>query len=131
MSKKASSKSLTVRVSTHQDPAGKRLRTVSKPQEVGMTYRIDSKGKIFTDVVRKDEVAVLIQTVTGLIHGHVYLRPEQRIKDELNTDERFIAVTEAEVYGPTGEVLYHSQFLTLNKSHIIWVRPDEAPTEKG
>jgi hypothetical protein len=91
-----------------------------------MSIRVDAKGKIFTDIVRKDEVPVLIQTVTNLIHGHIYLRPEQRIKDELNTGtDQFIAVTQAEVFGANGQLLYRSDFLTLNKTHVIWVRPDE------
>jgi hypothetical protein len=92
-----------------------------------MTYRIDAKGKVFTDIVRKDEVPVLIQTVTNLIHGHIFLRPEQRIKDELNAgQDQFIAVTDAEVYDLNGQLKYRSDFLTLNKQHIVWVRPDEA-----
>ena len=91
-----------------------------------MSMRIDAKGKIFTDIVRKDEVPVLIQTVINLIHGHIYLRPEQRIKDELNTNQdHFIAVTDAEVFGANGQLLYRSEFLTLNKQHVVWIRPDE------
>lgn len=93
-----------------------------------MTYRIDAKGKIFTDVVRKDEVPVTIQTMTNLIHGHIYLRPEQRIKDELNSNQdQFIAVTDAEVYALGGQLLYRSDFLTLNKRHVVWLRPDDEP----
>ena len=95
-----------------------------------MSFRIDAKGKIFTDIVRKEEVPVLIQTVANLIHGHIFLRPEQRIKDELNSgQEYFIAVTDAEVYGADGQTLYKSQFLTLNKQHVVWIRPDEPPPE--
>ena len=91
-----------------------------------MSVRIDAKGKIFTDIVRKDEVPALIQTVTNLIHGHIFLRPENRIKDEMNTStEQFIAVTQAEVYGANGQLLYRSEFLTLNKNHVVWIRPDE------
>ena len=96
-----------------------------------MSFRIDAKGKIFTDIVRKDEIPVTIQTVTNLIHGHVFLRPEQRIKDEMNSNQdQFIAVTDAEVYGLNGQLLYRSEFLTLNKQHIIWLRPDEEPPEQ-
>jgi hypothetical protein len=91
-----------------------------------MTIRVDAKGKIFTDIVRKDEVPALIQTVTNLIHGHIFVRPDQRIKDELNSNqEQFLAVTQAQVYGAGGQVLYRSQFLTLNKAHVVWIRPDE------
>lgn len=95
-----------------------------------MTIRVDAKGKVFTDIVRKDEVSALIQTVTNLIHGHIFLRPEQRIKDELNEGkEAFIAVTKARVYGADGKVLYNSEFLTLNKNYVVWIRPDEETDE--
>ncbi len=91
-----------------------------------MSVRIDAKGKTYTDIIRKDEIAVLIQTVTSLVHGLVYLRPGLRLKDELNsTSEQFLAVTDAEVYSSTGQVMVSSQFLTLNKAHIVWIRPDE------
>jgi hypothetical protein len=91
-----------------------------------MTIRIDSKGKIFTDIVRKEEVPVLLQTLTNVIHGNIFLRPEQRIKDGLNDgQEMFIAVTNAEVFAPNGTLLHRADFLTVNKQHIVWVRPDD------
>lgn len=91
-----------------------------------MSVRVDAKGKTYTDVVRKDEIAVLIQTTTNLVHGQIYLRPGLRLKDELNgTAENFLAVTAAEVYNANGQVLVRSEFLTLNKEHIVWIRPDE------
>jgi len=91
-----------------------------------MTVRIDSKGKIYTDIVHKERVPALIQTITTLIHGDLFLRPDQRIKDELNNNqEKFLALTEAEIFGPNGEVRYRSSFLTVNKEHVVWIRPDE------
>ena len=91
-----------------------------------MSVRIDAKGKTYTDIVRKDEVPALIQTTANLIHGHIYLRAGLRLKDELNgTAEQFIAVTDAEVYNTGGQVLVRSAFLTVNKNHVIWVRPDD------
>jgi hypothetical protein len=96
-----------------------------------MSVRVDAKGKTYTDIVRKDEIAALVQTTSNLVHGHIYIRPGLRLKDELNgTSEMFIAVTDAEVYSLNGQVLVHSEFLTLNKSHIIWVRPDEEAADK-
>ena len=95
-----------------------------------MTVRIDAKGKTYTDIVHKDEVATLIQTTANLIHGHIYLRAGLRLIDELNgKQEQFIAVTEAEVYNANGQVLVRSEFLTLNKNQIVWVRPDEEPPD--
>lgn len=97
-----------------------------------MSVRIDAKGKTYTDVVRKDDIAVLIQTVTNLVHGRVYLRPGLRLKDELNgTAESFIAVTGAEVYHANGQILVRSEFLSLNKAHIVWVRPDDEADAAG
>ncbi|MBL8055305.1 MAG: hypothetical protein JNK29_01340 [Anaerolineales bacterium] len=91
-----------------------------------MSVRIDSKGKIFTDVVHKEEVPVLIQTLTNVIHGNIFLRPEQRIKDSLNDNpESFIAVTGAQIYSPAGQLLHTAEFLTVNKQHIVWLRPDD------
>ncbi len=96
-----------------------------------MSVRIDAKGKTFTDIVHKDEVPALIQTTSNLIHGHIYLRAGLRLKDEMNgTAEQFIAVTEAEVYNANGQVLVRSDFLTVNKDHVIWVRPDEESTDR-
>ena len=95
-----------------------------------MSVRVDAKGKTYTDIVRKDEIAALIQTTSNLVHGHIYIRPGLRLKDELNgTAEVFIAVTNAEVYSLNGQVLVRSEFLTLNKAQIIWVRPDEEAVE--
>ena len=101
-----------------------------------MSVRIDSKGKIFTDVVHKEEVPVLIQTLTNVIRGHIFLRPEQRIKDGLNdSPEAFIAVTSAEIFGPNGQLLQNAPFLTVNKQHIVWLLPESDrpahPSEPG
>jgi hypothetical protein len=85
------------------------------------------KGKIFTVVIPKHPVEVTIQTVLHRIHGEVYVRPEGRIKDELNQSDQFIAVTHAEVFDLNGVSLYSSPFLTLNTDHIIWLIPVEIP----
>jgi hypothetical protein len=92
------------------------------------SIRVDAKGKIFTDIVRKERVPVLIQTPTHTLHGYIFLRPEERIKDALNeTADQFIAVADAEVYTPDGHLRQRVDFLTVNKAHIIWLRPDPEP----
>jgi Family of unknown function (DUF6812) len=90
-----------------------------------VTVRVDARGKIFTNVVHKDEIAVLIQTLTGQIHGHIYVNPDQRLIDEMNGKAGFLAVTEAEVHAADGSVVHRAAFLTVNKQHIIWLRPDD------
>ncbi len=83
------------------------------------------KGKVFTHVVRKDEVPVLIQTTTHLVHGHLYVRPDSRLLDELNETGDFLPVTEAVVLDASGEELHRAEFMSLNRTHIVWVLPQE------
>ncbi len=110
-----------------------RFQEVGKRGEINLPQgaeTIDAKGKTYTNIVHKDEISGLIQTATNLVHGMLYLRPGLRLKDELNnTAETFIAVTDAEVYNANGQVLVRSKFLTINKAHIVWIRPDEEPDE--
>ncbi len=89
-------------------------------------YRVDLKGKYYTDRVAKRDVEVIISTNHHLIKGVFHLTPDNRIKDDLNGDERFIAVTQAQVYDPLGKnLLYQSEFIALNKDMVIWVLPKE------
>jgi hypothetical protein len=90
-----------------------------------MTFEYDEKGKIFTDIVSKVPVAATIQTTTHLIRGLLHVRRDQRIKDELDLDENFIAITEVSVLGPEGQTLFQAPFLAVRRSHIIWVLPEQ------
>jgi hypothetical protein len=90
-----------------------------------MYTQYDDKGKIFTPIVTKKPVVVTIQTVSHLIHGSIHIKPEERIKDMFKSEGPFLAVTNAEVYGSDGKILYKSHFLTLNQEQIIWLVPDE------
>jgi hypothetical protein len=89
-----------------------------------MTIEFDDKGKFFTDIVSKTPVSVLIQTVTHRIHGNVHVAREQRLKDELDLDEPFLAITDATVFTPAGESLFRCKFLVVHRSQIIWMIPD-------
>jgi hypothetical protein len=90
-----------------------------------MTINYSDKGKIFTDIVSKDAVPALIQTLTHRVHGCVFVRPEARIKDELATADSFIAVTDAIVYDLQGNEIYKTGFMVVNREHIVWLIPDE------
>lgn len=94
-----------------------------------MTFEYDEKGKIFTDIVSKISVPATIQTTTHLMHGHVHVRRDQRIKDELDASESFLALTDVSVLGPDGQTLFQTQFLAVQRSHIIWVMPDQKQDE--
>jgi hypothetical protein len=88
-----------------------------------MTLHIDDKGKYFTDVISKEEMDVIIQTLTHRVEGQVHVRSGVRLKDELNLPEKFLAVTEASVYSLGGDLLYHSCFMAINTDQIVWVIP--------
>ena len=90
-----------------------------------MTIEFDEKGKFFTDVVPKIPVQAVVQTVTQLVRGKVHVREGERLKDELDRDELFLAMTDASVIGPNGEVQFQAPFLAVRRSQIIWVMPDD------
>ncbi len=88
-----------------------------------MVTQFDEKGKIFTQVVSKHPVQVIIQTIHNTIRGSIHIRPDSRLKDELNGSESFLAVTDAVVCGDQNEEMYRANFLVVNIHHIVWVIP--------
>lgn len=89
-----------------------------------MTFEYDEKGKIFTDIVSKISIRATIQTTTHLMHGYLHVRRDQRIKDELDSNESFLALTDASVLGADGQILFQTPFLAVQRSQIIWVMPE-------
>jgi len=90
-----------------------------------MTIEYDDKGKIFTDIVSKVPVHVTLQTTTHMMRGQMHVRHDQRVKDELDLDESFLPLTDVSVLGPDGQTLFQSPFLAVQRSHIIWVIPEQ------
>ena len=90
-----------------------------------MTIEFDEKGKFFTDVVHKIPVPATIQTSSQLVRGNVHVRQGERMKDELDRNEPFLAVTSATILGADGQVLFKVPFLAVNRSQIVWVLPDQ------
>jgi hypothetical protein len=93
-----------------------------------MDIRIDEKGKYYTPRVAKDTLPAFVRTVDQIIVGQVYVRPDKRLKDDLNEDtSRFLPITDARVYDATSEkLLYHSSFLLIAYSQIILISPLDA-----
>jgi len=89
-----------------------------------MTIEFDGKGKFYTDLIKKDPVPATIMTVTHKITGVIYVRPDQRIKDELDIEEKFLAITDATVYSLQGNVIAHCGFMAVQRNQIVWVIPD-------
>ena len=89
-----------------------------------MDYRIDGKGKTYTQKVTKQAVPIVACVENTLIHGTIHLTPENRLKDELNNGEVFLAITHAQVLdAQTGRVLHNTDLLIINKQRIAWIFP--------
>ena len=89
-----------------------------------MFSQFDEKGKLFNNVVAKKPVKVNIQVATHRVNGTVHIRPENRLKDEINQPETFLAVTDAQIQNEAGELIYSSKFLIVNRSQILWMAPE-------
>ena len=95
-----------------------------------MLTQYDEKGKIFTDVVSKVAVYAIIQTITHRMRGRIHVRRDERIKDELDRDEGFLALTEVTVFNDDGSALFDVPFLAVQRDHIVWVIPEPKPGEE-
>jgi hypothetical protein len=95
-----------------------------------MSIEYDEKGKIFTDVVTKVAVHATVQTTTHMLRGRIHIRVDQRVKDELNNEENFLALTDVTVLGGDGSILFEAPFLAVRRSHIVWVLPDASSGEE-
>ena len=96
-----------------------------------MTIEFDEKGKIFTDIVSKVAIPAVVQTTQHLIRGNVHVRRDERLKDELDRDELFLAITDASVVGADGQVLYQTRFLAVRRAQIVWVMPAQGTDDLG
>ena len=88
-----------------------------------MTIEYDDKGKYYTNVIQKVPVPSIVQTTTNLIRGLIHVRQDERLKDELEINEQFIAVTEVSVCDADGKVIFSGPFLAVQKDQIVWIMP--------
>lgn len=74
-------------------------------------------------MVKKDAQDVVIRTSSEKIEGVIYKMPEGRLLDMLNkSTESFLAVSKARVYDiETGKLAFETEFLVVNKSHIVHI----------
>jgi len=90
-----------------------------------MSLEFNEKGKYFTDIISKAAVPALIQTTTHRIEGFIHIRMDGRLKDELDRNEPFLAVTNARVFNTDGTLLLETDFLSVSRVQIVWVIPSE------
>jgi hypothetical protein len=93
-----------------------------------MSIRYNDKGKFFTNVITKDPVPAIIQTLITRVQGNLHVRVDERVKDELNRGEQFLAITDATIYDLKGQRIYETEFMLLNRDHVIWIIPDDENT---
>ena len=96
-----------------------------------MTIDFDDKGKIYTDVVPKIAIPAVVQTTQQLIRGNVHVRRDERLKDELDRDKLFLAVTDASVIDADGQTLHQARFMAVRRTQIVWVMPAQGAEEDG
>jgi hypothetical protein len=94
-----------------------------------MTIHFDEKGKIFTDVIKKEAIPIVVQTMTNIIRGKIHIMPGRRFKDEINRLEDFFAITDAVIYSPAGKEIYRCEFMTASKDNIVWIFPEQEPAK--
>jgi uncharacterized protein DUF6812 len=91
------------------------------------TQPIRERG--FRPVISTLQFPVIIQTVHNRIMGNLHARENERIKDVLNSTETFIALTDVHILDANGQAEQKkSDFLAINRAHIIWVVENKPPT---
>ena len=90
-----------------------------------MVVEYDEKGKYYTDVIKKEVILCHIQTKSHCIKGHIHIRKGDRLSDEINRDNLFLAVTDAQVSSLDSEILFRNDFLAVNREQIVWLMPIE------
>lgn len=90
-----------------------------------MVQFFDEKGSKFSDVITKISIPATVQTLTHRIQGNLHIREWERLRDALNKEERFVAITEATVFNLKGEAILHTPFLVVNQEHVIWAVPED------
>ncbi|MFA5836783.1 MAG: hypothetical protein WC837_07495 [Bellilinea sp.] len=86
----------------------------------------EGKGKIYTQVITKSPIKIIMQTTMHQIHGMMHVRVGDRVKDELDTADHFLAVTDAELFDISGaNLMFKTNFLAVNLNQIIWVIPEK------
>ena len=88
-----------------------------------MDLRVDERGHFFTPRITKDAVAAFVRTPDQVIVGSIYVRPGQRLTDELNNDgAAFLPITDAQVYSAADEaLLYRTSLLMVAYRSIVLI----------
>ena len=89
-----------------------------------MFNQTNNNKNIFTNVIRKEALDVVIQTIDHVIRGKIHIRPEERLKEEMNLGELFLVITDATIFDKQNRVLHQCNFLVLNRTQVVWIFPE-------
>jgi hypothetical protein len=85
----------------------------------------------FSDKIEKVAKRVVLQTLNDVILGDFHYRPRLRLIDELISGDQYLAITNATVYDKSGKVRFRSNFLSVNRDHVVLIIPwEEMITKK-
>jgi hypothetical protein len=90
-----------------------------------MSIHYDAKGKFFTPVVTKDPIPVIVQTLLHRIEGVLYIKLDDRVTDAVNSEEKFIALTDVSIINTQGKNIVDTDFLLVNRDQILWMFPKD------
>lgn len=91
----------------------------------------DERGKIFTEVVQKQGIKVVIQTRTNKIKATIHKDTDNRMIDKLNNADKFLPLTQVTVFDEFGKQEVHkTDFLAINCNEIIWLIQEQSQTDK-
>ena len=90
-------------------------------------HDIDRKAS----VIKKRSIPIVVQTARQLIRGKFRVRGVMRVIDEMTFEDKFIAITDAEIINESGRVLFHTKFVAINRQEIVWMAPEEDIISKG
>jgi hypothetical protein len=92
-----------------------------------MEYRVNEKGKVFTTRVTKRCLIVTACVRDWIIQGAIHLTGDNRLKDELNDSETFVAVTDAQVsHAQSEQPVFKTPVVIVQKAEIAWIFPHES-----
>jgi hypothetical protein len=90
-----------------------------------MSIGMDEKSKYYTNIINKDRIPSTIHTLVSRIDGNLHVRIDKRVKDEINQGEQFFAVTDATIFNLEGKKLYATEFMLVNREHVVWIVPHD------
>jgi hypothetical protein len=90
-----------------------------------MATQNEGQDTFSSHYIAKKPTSATIQTTDHRLHGDIHVGLGKRLKDELDGGLQFLPVTNVLIFNESGDVLYRTHFLLINREHLVWILPDE------